>query len=302
MFVEPHTNKGDALANRVQSTLGSYEEMKDLLTSHSNQSHLVGIPKGSATAANGLQQTPAASAAAAAVVVASSAGARSSSARSSTDWSRGAHGAAIQGNGLVLGVLSGRPGGAGLPGSGPGSGGRSKAMTLTAAGTGVGTTAGQLLDGAQMQRHEDLFSSLKDELGLKGDSSPSGSSTSSSSSSSYSSSSGRRHSAHLSKSLSFPDRSSIVDGCHFKSSIAAESSGHVKSSPAEIEMGSAFLLFLSIGLYLCFDHAHPRLNHSHVLLDHTHIPTGALSIGEADRGPAEAHGVRPTNGWPRPGA
>ncbi|KAJ4946605.1 hypothetical protein JOQ06_024269, partial [Pogonophryne albipinna] len=47
LFGEPYkTNKGDALANRVQNTLGSYEEMKDLLTSHSNQSHLVGIPKG----------------------------------------------------------------------------------------------------------------------------------------------------------------------------------------------------------------------------------------------------------------
>nr|XP_029133294.1 AF4/FMR2 family member 3 [Labrus bergylta] len=46
LFGEPYkTNKGDALANRVQNTLGSYEEMKDLLTSHSNQSHLVGIPK-----------------------------------------------------------------------------------------------------------------------------------------------------------------------------------------------------------------------------------------------------------------
>ncbi|KAF6717380.1 AF4/FMR2 family member 2 [Oryzias melastigma] len=48
LFGEPYkTNKGDALASRVQNTLGSYEEMKDLLTSHSNQSHLVGIPKGS---------------------------------------------------------------------------------------------------------------------------------------------------------------------------------------------------------------------------------------------------------------
>lgn len=39
------TNKGDALSNRVQSTLGNYDEMKDLLTNRSNQSHLVGIPK-----------------------------------------------------------------------------------------------------------------------------------------------------------------------------------------------------------------------------------------------------------------
>ncbi|XP_067853410.1 AF4/FMR2 family member 2 isoform X2 [Heptranchias perlo] len=39
------TSKGDALSNRVQSTLGNYDEMKDLLTNRSNQSHLVGIPK-----------------------------------------------------------------------------------------------------------------------------------------------------------------------------------------------------------------------------------------------------------------
>ncbi|KAL0587840.1 AF4/FMR2 family member 2, partial [Plecturocebus cupreus] len=46
------TNKGDALANRVQNTLGNYDEMKDLLTNHSNQNHLVGIPK------NSVSQTP----------------------------------------------------------------------------------------------------------------------------------------------------------------------------------------------------------------------------------------------------
>ncbi|KAI1903070.1 hypothetical protein AGOR_G00023420 [Albula goreensis] len=46
------TNKGDALANRVQNTLGNYDEMKELLTNHSNQSHLVGIPK------NTVPQTP----------------------------------------------------------------------------------------------------------------------------------------------------------------------------------------------------------------------------------------------------
>ncbi|XP_015263861.1 PREDICTED: AF4/FMR2 family member 2 [Gekko japonicus] len=53
LFGEPYkTNKGDALANRVQNTLGSYDEMKDFLTNHSNQSHLVGIPK------NSVPQTP----------------------------------------------------------------------------------------------------------------------------------------------------------------------------------------------------------------------------------------------------
>ncbi|XP_052596400.1 AF4/FMR2 family member 2 isoform X4 [Peromyscus californicus insignis] len=53
LFGEPYkTNKGDALANRVQNTLGSYDEMKDLLTNHSSQNHLVGIPK------NSVSQTP----------------------------------------------------------------------------------------------------------------------------------------------------------------------------------------------------------------------------------------------------
>ncbi|XP_062855744.1 AF4/FMR2 family member 2-like [Trichomycterus rosablanca] len=53
LFGEPYkTNKGDALANRVQNTLGSYDEMKELLTNHTNQSHLVGIPK------NSVPQTP----------------------------------------------------------------------------------------------------------------------------------------------------------------------------------------------------------------------------------------------------
>ncbi|XP_054551490.1 AF4/FMR2 family member 2 isoform X2 [Talpa occidentalis] len=57
LFGEPYkvaeyTNKGDALANRVQNTLGNYDEMKDLLTNHSNQNHLVGIPK------NSVAQTP----------------------------------------------------------------------------------------------------------------------------------------------------------------------------------------------------------------------------------------------------
>ncbi|XP_075703837.1 AF4/FMR2 family member 2-like, partial [Rhinoderma darwinii] len=48
LFGEPYkTNKGDALTNRLQNTLGNYDEMKDLLTNHSNQSHLVGIPKNS---------------------------------------------------------------------------------------------------------------------------------------------------------------------------------------------------------------------------------------------------------------
>ncbi|XP_052049030.1 AF4/FMR2 family member 3 isoform X4 [Apodemus sylvaticus] len=53
LFSEPYkTNKGDELSNRIQNTLGSYDEMKDFLTDRSNQSHLVGVPK------PGVPQTP----------------------------------------------------------------------------------------------------------------------------------------------------------------------------------------------------------------------------------------------------
>ncbi|KAM7044762.1 AF4/FMR2 family member 2 isoform 2-T2 [Molossus nigricans] len=48
LFGDPYkTNKGDALANRIKNTLGNYDEIKDLLTNHSNQNHLVGISKNS---------------------------------------------------------------------------------------------------------------------------------------------------------------------------------------------------------------------------------------------------------------
>ncbi|KAM5227370.1 AF4/FMR2 family member 3 isoform 1-T1 [Ctenodactylus gundi] len=53
LFSEPYkTNKGDELSNRIQNTLGNYDEMKDFLTDRSNQSHLVGVPK------PGVAQTP----------------------------------------------------------------------------------------------------------------------------------------------------------------------------------------------------------------------------------------------------
>ncbi|CAK6969335.1 AF4/FMR2 family member 2 [Scomber scombrus] len=264
LFGEPYkTNKGDALANRVQNTLGSYEEMKDLLTSHSNQSHLVGIPKSSS--ANNNLQTPTTSATERSAMEsqlfnetlrggtggggggvaegggekrmgsapsssstsmqppASTASSSSSQSiphqnskksRSSMDWSRGGHGQSTQGTGLVLGLGQGQ-------------------------GQATGTTSGRgklsLLEEQQMQRHDELFSSLKDELGLKGDSSPS----SSSSSSTSSSSSGRRHSSHPSKTVPVPDggnfRSSTIDGGHFKSSTNTENGGHFKSSPFENE-------------------------------------------------------------------
>ena len=45
MFLFLQTNKGDELSNRIQNTLGNYDEMKDFLTDRSNQSHLVGVPK-----------------------------------------------------------------------------------------------------------------------------------------------------------------------------------------------------------------------------------------------------------------
>ncbi|XP_048350079.1 AF4/FMR2 family member 3 isoform X2 [Sphaerodactylus townsendi] len=46
LFSEPYkTNKGDELSSRIQSTLGNYDEMKELLTDRSNQSHLVGVPQ-----------------------------------------------------------------------------------------------------------------------------------------------------------------------------------------------------------------------------------------------------------------
>ncbi|XP_042316397.1 AF4/FMR2 family member 3 [Sceloporus undulatus] len=46
LFSEPYkTNKGDELSSRIQNTLGNYDEMKELLTDRSNQSHLVGVQK-----------------------------------------------------------------------------------------------------------------------------------------------------------------------------------------------------------------------------------------------------------------
>ncbi|XP_072269472.1 AF4/FMR2 family member 3 isoform X2 [Pyxicephalus adspersus] len=46
LFSEPYkTSKGDELSTRIQSTLGSYDEMKELLTERSHQSQFVGIPK-----------------------------------------------------------------------------------------------------------------------------------------------------------------------------------------------------------------------------------------------------------------
>uniref|UniRef100_A0A8C3A991 AF4/FMR2 family, member 2 n=1 Tax=Cyclopterus lumpus TaxID=8103 RepID=A0A8C3A991_CYCLU len=176
LFGEPYkTNKGDALASRVQNTLGSYEEMKDLLTSHSNQSHLVGIPKGS----NNLQTPTTSTTERPALETHATATPHPSSkmSRSSMDWSRAGHGQSTQGGGLVLGLAP-----------------------VTAATGGRGKLS--LMEEQQMQRHDELFSSLKDEL----------------------------------DGGNF--RSSTVDGGHFKSSTNAENGGHFKSSPFENETSS----------------------------------------------------------------
>uniref|UniRef100_A0A3B4ESB7 AF4/FMR2 family, member 2 n=1 Tax=Pundamilia nyererei TaxID=303518 RepID=A0A3B4ESB7_9CICH len=172
LFGEPYkTNKGDALANRVQNTLGSYEEMKDLLTSHSNQSHLVGIPKGT-TANSNLQQAPTTSATERPAIepsqlfnetgntpssstasmqpppsTTSSSTAiphqNSKKSRSSMDWSRGGHGQSTQGTGLVVGL------------------GQNGQGQVTAGAT---TSRGKMSLLDEQQRHDELFSSLKDEL------------------------------------------------------------------------------------------------------------------------------------------
>uniref|UniRef100_A0A8C3A761 AF4/FMR2 family, member 2 n=1 Tax=Cyclopterus lumpus TaxID=8103 RepID=A0A8C3A761_CYCLU len=181
LFGEPYkTNKGDALASRVQNTLGSYEEMKDLLTSHSNQSHLVGIPKGSnnlQTPTTSTTERPPPAAAASSASATATPHPSSKMSRSSMDWSRAGHGQSTQGGGLVLGLAP-----------------------VTAATGGRGKLS--LMEEQQMQRHDELFSSLKDEL----------------------------------DGGNF--RSSTVDGGHFKSSTNAENGGHFKSSPFENETSS----------------------------------------------------------------
>ncbi|XP_061757632.1 AF4/FMR2 family member 2 isoform X1 [Nerophis ophidion] len=257
LFGEPYkTNKGDALASRVQNTLGSYEEMKDLLTSHSNQSHLVGIPKGSSV--NNNMQTPTSSATTesqffneslntgsegggtegvgekrlgsaslsssktmqppTSTTVSSSSQSvphqNSKKSRSSVEWSKVCQ-AQSSTTSLLLGL---GPGQSQAPGAANGR--------------------GKTFEEQQIQRNDELFSSLKDELGLKRDLSPSSSSSSSSSSSA---SSGRRHSSHPSKALPLPDagnyRSSAMDAGHSKTSGSPqenESSSHVSMSSSPL--------------------------------------------------------------------
>ncbi|XP_057705418.1 AF4/FMR2 family member 2 isoform X1 [Corythoichthys intestinalis] len=270
LFGEPYkTNKGDALANRVQNTLGSYEEMKDLLTSHSNQSHLVGIPKGSsASSNNNTMQTPTTSTSERATMesqlfnetlngstgqegggaegggekrIASASLASSNSmqppasttttassvqsvphqnskkSRSSMDWAKGGHAQSTPGTGLHLGL-----------GQGQGQ----------AVGAAHGRGKVSMFEDQELQRHDELFSSLKDELGLKKDLSPS----SSSSSSSSSTSSGRRHSSHPTKTIPLPEtggnyRSSTMEAGHCKSScspLETEPSSHLSMSSSPL--------------------------------------------------------------------
>ncbi|XP_041654197.1 AF4/FMR2 family member 2 isoform X2 [Cheilinus undulatus] len=233
LFGEPYkTNKGDALASRVQNTLGSYEDMKDLLTSHSNQSHLVGIPKGSnnlqtpstsATERPALEsqlstealrgqtcsedradktessssltsiQSPAPTTAVSTITAVQHQNLKQS--HSSKEWSRTGHGPSSQGPGL--------PAGSGQT--------RQEQVTLAT------SSRGKMLED---QRQEELFSSLKDELGLKGDSSPSASSSSSSSSSP----SQRRNFPQPSKALPVPEVSHFTGG-RFKSSLFENDAG-----------------------------------------------------------------------------
>ncbi|XP_077388040.1 AF4/FMR2 family member 2 isoform X2 [Festucalex cinctus] len=256
LFGEPYkTNKGDALANRVQNTLGSYEEMKDLLTSHSNQSHLVGIPKGSSANNNNnaAMQTPTTSATTEAqlfnetlnggtgpegggaegvgekrIASASSTSSNSMQPPASTTTTTTAS-SSVQSLPHHSSKKSRSAPGTGLhPGSGQGQG--------QAPGAANGRGKVSMFEEQQLQRHEELFSSLKDELGLKRDLSPS-----SSSSSSSSTSSGRRHSSHPSKTLPLPDggnfRSSTMDVGHCKSSGSpseTEPSCHLSTSSSPL--------------------------------------------------------------------
>ncbi|XP_061408469.1 AF4/FMR2 family member 3-like [Lethenteron reissneri] len=45
LFSAPYKTNGDEISSRLESTLGSYDEMKDIIIHQSNQSHLVGVAK-----------------------------------------------------------------------------------------------------------------------------------------------------------------------------------------------------------------------------------------------------------------
>ncbi|XP_010897913.1 AF4/FMR2 family member 2 isoform X1 [Esox lucius] len=217
------TNKGDALANRVQNTLGNYDEMKELLTSHSNQSHLVGIPKnsvpqtpgpvekqdqpslfteggqrGSSRTATGHHTTSMPPPPSSSSQTSSSLlhGHQSSKKSRSSDWSRGAHGSSC---------------------SSQGAGGPACSRTKH-------TSSQEQL---QPQRHKELFSSQGDVAGLKGESS--GSSPSSASTISRRPGGGQQQ---ASKALSVAEHGVYKDGsAHVKSPLEQEPGPHGSGSP-----------------------------------------------------------------------
>ncbi|XP_014068153.1 AF4/FMR2 family member 2 [Salmo salar] len=237
------TNKGDALANRVQNTLGNYDEMKELLTSHSNQSHLVGIPKnfvpqtpgpmekqdqpsfltkggqrGSNRVGTGNHTTSMPPPPSSSSLTSSSLlhGHQSSKKSWSSDWSRGAHcstqgvgGQGVGGQG-VHGV-----GGLGVQGVGGPSCSRGKHSF---------THEQQ----QQPQRHEELLISQGEVVDHRGDSSSSPSSSSTSTLS-------RRHGGgqqQAAKAPSAAEHGSYKDSnTHVKSPLEQEPGSHGASSP-----------------------------------------------------------------------
>uniref|UniRef100_A0AAZ3RTH8 AF4/FMR2 C-terminal homology domain-containing protein n=1 Tax=Oncorhynchus tshawytscha TaxID=74940 RepID=A0AAZ3RTH8_ONCTS len=212
------TNKGDALANRVQNTLGNYDEMKELLTSHSNQSHLVGIPKNSVPQTpgpsfftEGAQRTsnrtgtghnttsmpppPSSSSLTSSTRLS---GHQSSKKSRSSDWLQGAHCSSSTSTQEVGGQVVGVP--------------------TSSRGKHLSTHEQQQ---QQPQRHEELFSSQGDVVGHKGDSS-----------SSPNSSTSRRHGAGQQQAPSAAEHGGYKDSNnHVKSPLEQEPGSHGSSSP-----------------------------------------------------------------------
>ncbi|KAM9511983.1 AF4/FMR2 family member 2-like isoform 2-T2 [Salvelinus alpinus] len=212
------TNKGDALANRVQNTLGNYDEMKELLTSHSNQSHLVGIPKNSVPQTpgpsfftEGAQRTsnrtgtghnttsmpppPSSSSLTSSTRLS---GHQSSKKSRSSDWLQGAHCSSSTSTQEVGGQVVGVP--------------------TSSRGKHLSTHEQQQ---QQPQRHEELFSSQGDVVGHKGDSS--------SSPNSYTS---RRHGGGQQQAPSAAEHGGYKDSNnHVKSPLEQEPGSHGSISP-----------------------------------------------------------------------
>ncbi|XP_029590049.1 AF4/FMR2 family member 2 isoform X1 [Salmo trutta] len=215
------TNKGDALANRVQNTLGNYDEMKELLTSHSNQSHLVGIPKnsvpqtpgpsfftegaqrtsnrtGTGHNTNSMHPPPSSSSLTSSTRLS---GHQSSKKSRSSDWLQGAHCSSSTSTQEV--------------------GGQGVGVPTSSRGKHLSTHEQQQ---QQPQRHEELFSSQGDAVGHKGDSS-----------SSPNSSTSRRHGGgqqQAPKAPSAAEHGGYKDSNnHVKSPLEQEPGSHGSSSP-----------------------------------------------------------------------